>query len=57
LITDIQGKQLATKQVFVTKGNNLIQLDELNGVRAGVYFINLKGIESVTLKVVKTGNN
>jgi hypothetical protein len=57
LITDIQGKQLATKQVFVTKGNNLIQLDELNEVRAGVYFINLKGIESVTLKVVKTGNN
>jgi hypothetical protein len=35
---------------------NSILLPELEGANAGIYFINVNGVESRTLKVVKTTN-
>jgi hypothetical protein len=35
---------------------NSITLPELESVNAGIYFINVNGVESKTLKVVKTAN-
>lgn len=55
-IVDVQGKEIATRTVNVKEGMNSIALPELEGVNAGIYFINVNGVESRTLKVVKTAN-
>jgi uncharacterized protein YfaS (alpha-2-macroglobulin family) len=55
-ILDVQGKEIATKTVNVIEGMNSITLPELENVNAGIYFINVNGVESRTLKVVKTAN-
>jgi hypothetical protein len=55
-ILDVQGKEIATKTVNVKEGMNSITLPELESVNAGIYFINVNGVESRTLKVVKTAN-
>ena len=55
-IVDVQGKEIVTRTVNVKEGMNSILLPELEGVNAGIYFINVNGVESRTLKVVKTAN-
>jgi hypothetical protein len=55
-IVDVQGKEIATRTVNVKEGMNSITLPELESVNAGIYFINVNGVESRTLKVVKTAN-
>ena len=55
-IVDVQGKEIATRTVNVKEGMNSILLPELEGANAGIYFINVNGVESRTLKVVKTTN-
>ncbi|MCG9880165.1 MAG: GEVED domain-containing protein, partial [Bacteroidia bacterium] len=55
-IVDVQGKEIATRTVNVKEGMNSILLPELEGVNAGIYFVNVNGVESRTLKVVKTAN-
>jgi hypothetical protein len=55
-ITDIQGRTVATRNVAVSKGLNDISLVEFENAGAGVYFVQLNGADSKTIKVVKTAN-
>jgi hypothetical protein len=56
IITDIQGRVIATKNVTIQQGNNSIILNDLEIVSDGVYFIKLSGSATETLKVVKYTN-
>jgi hypothetical protein len=53
-ITDIQGRVVANVPATLSRGVNTLQLNELNEVKAGVYFIRISGTKSTTIKVVKT---
>jgi hypothetical protein len=53
-ITDIQGRVVANVPATLSRGVNTLQLNELNEVKAGLYFIRISGTESTTIKVVKT---
>lgn len=53
-ITDIQGRVVANVPAILSRGVNTLQINELNEVKAGVYFIRISGTESTTIKVVKT---
>jgi hypothetical protein len=54
IVTDLQGRMISARSIELGKGINVISMDELKDVKAGIYFIKLIGIESRTIKVVKT---
>lgn len=53
-VTDIQGKNLNTIVLNVSKGINTIELSEMSALQAGVYFVKVSmGGETKTYKVMK----
>jgi len=48
LLFDYSGKQIRTKAVTVTAGDNIIQLSDLSGLSAGLYFVRVKMGETVS---------
>jgi hypothetical protein len=54
IVTDLQGRMISARSIELGKGINVVSMDELKDVNAGIYFIKLIGVESRTIKVVKT---
>ncbi len=53
-ITDLQGRLIAVKQVNLEEGKNLITLNSLEKVEAGIYFVRIsQGDQSTVLKINK----
>lgn len=53
-ITDLQGRLIAVKQVDLEEGKNLITLNSLEKVEAGIYFVRIsQGNQSTVLKINK----
>ena len=48
LLYDYSGKQLRSKTVTVTTGDNAIQLGDLSGLSAGIYFVRVKLGETIS---------
>ena len=40
-ITDLSGKLVATKSVVIANGMNMVRFDQLQGLRAGTYYVQL----------------
>jgi hypothetical protein len=53
IVTDLQGRTIATRNVSAVKGLNTISMTEMDELKAGIYFVKLIGQETITLKVVK----
>jgi hypothetical protein len=53
IVTDLQGRTVATRDVLAVKGLNSISMTEMDELKAGIYFVKLIGQETITLKVVK----
>jgi hypothetical protein len=53
-VSDLQGRVVSTRNVTIEKGMNRISVEEMDNLKAGIYFVKLNGAESTTLKVVKT---
>jgi hypothetical protein len=53
IVTDLQGRTIATRNVSAVKGLNTISMTEMDELKAGIYFVKLIGQETTTLKVVK----
>jgi hypothetical protein len=48
LLFDYSGKQLVNKMVTVAPGDNIIQLNDLSGLSAGLYFVKVKVGETIS---------
>ena len=53
-ITDLQGKIVGTQQMNASTGINRVELNNASSWAPGVYFLNVQGNASQTIKLVKT---
>ncbi|MFN4083926.1 MAG: GEVED domain-containing protein [Bacteroidia bacterium] len=53
VITDIQGRMIATRKYNINNGLNVVNIFELNDAKAGVYFVKVNGMDIPSIKIVK----